>query len=136
VLAEMAGSIAMGATVTMIALADGWDISAAFGLWLVLTARAVTTVALVRGQIRRVHGRPAGESVIFSVQIAAVALLTVAASADVVPWMAVVAIAAIGLVAFVSLRRPPVAAKTVGWTQIAVGLGVVLLTAIGVWILW
>ena len=134
--AEMAGSIAMGATVAMIALADGWEIATAFGLWLVLTARAVTTVALVRGQIRRVHGRPAGEAAIYMVQTATVVLMAVAAIADIVPWMSVVAIVAIGVLAYISLRRRPVAAQTVGWTQIVVGLGVVLLTAIGVWLTW
>jgi hypothetical protein len=136
VVAEMAGSIAMGATVTMIVLADGWELAPAFGLWLVLAARAVTTVALVRGQIRRVHERPTGERSILAIQVAAVVVMVVAAIAAVVPWMSVVAIAAIGVLAYVSLRRPPVAARTVGWTQIVVGLGVVVLTAIGVWLPW
>lgn len=134
--AELAGSIAMGATVTMIALADDWEILAAFGLWLVLAARAVTTVALVRSQIRRVHGRPVGEKTVYGIEAATMVVVILAAAADIVPWMAAVAIGAIGLVAYVSLQRPPVAAKTVGWTQIGVGLGVVLLTAIGVWLPW
>ena len=134
--AELAGSIAMGATVTMIALADDWEIVAAFGLWLVLAARAVTTVALVRSQIRRVHGRPVGEKTVYGAEAGTLAILILAAAADIVPWMAVAAIGAIGVVAYISLQRPPVAAKTVGWTQIGVGLGVVLFTAIGVWLPW
>ena len=136
VVAEMAGSIAMGATATMIALADGWEVVAAFGLWLVLAARAVTTVALVRSQIRRVHGRLVGEQTVYATQAVTLGVMVAAAMTDVVPWMAVVAIAAIGVLAYVSLRRPPIAARTVGWTQIVVGLGVALLTAIGVWLAW
>ncbi len=134
--AELAGAVAMGATVTMIALADSWDSAAAWGLWLVLAGRAVATVVLVRGQIRRVHGRPAGDRQIYMVQAGTVAVLAAAAVADIVPWLSVVAMVAVAVLAYRSLNHPPVQAKTVGWTQIGVGLGVVLLTAAGVWFDW
>lgn len=130
--AELVGAVAMGATVTVIALADGWEAAPAYGLWLVLAARAVATIALVRGQIRRVHGRKTGEDTIYLTQAAVLAVMVAAAIARWVPWLAVVAMAGIAIVAFVSLSRAPVAAKTVGWTQMVVGLGVVLLTAAGV----
>ena len=133
---ELAGAVAMGATVTMIALADSWDPAPAWGLWLVLAGRAVATVVLVRGQIRRVHGRPAGASGIYIVQGGTVAVLGAAAVADVVPWLSVVALAGIAALAYRSLSVPPVQAKTVGWTQMVVGMAVVLLTATGVWVDW
>lgn len=132
--AELAGSIAMGSTVAAIALADGWEAGPALGLWLVLIARAVTSIALVRGQIRRVHDKPTRETVIYGVLVSAVVILAIAAVTDLVPWLSVVAVAGIGVVAYISFSRPPVAAKVVGWTQIAVGLVVVLMTAIGFWI--
>ena len=134
--AEVSGAVAMGATVSMITLADGWDAGPAFGLWLVLAARAVATVVLVRAQIRRVHGRPAADSRVYAVQVATVTVLGMAAVADLVPWMAVVALGGVAVLAYWSLTRPPVEAKVVGWTQIAVGLAVVIMTAIGVWIDW
>ena len=135
-LAELAGSIAMGSTVAAIALADGWMASEAFGLWGILVARGVTTISLVRGQIRRVHDKPVGENRIYLVQILATTVIVVAAAADIVPWLAVAAVAGIGILAYVSLRRPPVPARVVGWTQIATGLVVVLLSAIGIWLDW
>ena len=131
--AELAGATAMGSTVAAIALADGWAATEAFGLWLVLVARGVTTISLVRGQIRRVHGKPVGAQAIYAVAGVTVAVIIVAAAAGIVPWLSVAAILGIGVLAFVSLQRPPVAAKTVGWTQIVTGLVVVLLTAFGVW---
>ncbi len=130
--AELIGSAAMGATVTAIALAGDWDALPAFGLWFILIARNVTTIALVRGQIRRVHNKPVGAAAIYSVQVATLVAVAVAASLDAVPWTSVAAIAGIGLLAVVSLNRPPVRARVVGWTQIATGLGVVVLTAIGI----
>ncbi len=135
-LAELAGSIAMGSSVTAIALADGWVWTEAFGLWLVLGARGVTTISLVRGQIRRVHNKPTGASGIYAVQVATAVVMVILAIADIVPWLSVAAIIGIGVLAYVSLVRPPVPARVVGWTQIATGLVVVLLTAIGVWLDW
>ena len=135
-IAELAGAIAMGATVALIVLAADEGAKLAYGLWLVLMLRAVATVVLVRSQIRRVHGRDTDTGVVYGVQIAAVAIAAAVAIPDIVPWLAVVAIGGIGIVAVVSLRRPPVAAKVVGWTQMAVGLGVVVLTALGVWVGW
>lgn len=135
-LPELSGSIAMGATVAAIALGGGWDLAPAFGLWLVLAARDVAAIALVRGQIRRLHGRPTGASTIYAVQAGATSAVVVAAIADIVPWLAAVAIGLVGLAAVVSLNRPPVEAKVIGWTQMAVGLMVVLVTATGVHLGW
>jgi hypothetical protein len=135
-LPELSGSIAMGATVAAIALGGGWDLAPAFGLWLVLAARDVAAIALVRGQIRRLHGRPTGASMIYAVQAGATSVVVVAAIADIVPWLSAVAIGLVGLAAAVSLNRPPVEAKVIGWTQMAVGLMVVLVTATGVHLGW
>ncbi|MDJ0953195.1 MAG: YwiC-like family protein [Acidimicrobiia bacterium] len=134
--AELAGSIAMGATATAIALADWWAVGEAFGLWLVLAGRAVATIALVRGQIRRVHDKPVRPAAIHATQAATVATMALAALLGFVPWLAVVAMAGIWLLAVISLRRPPVPARVVGWTQMATGLAVVVLTAAGVWMDW
>ncbi len=134
--AELAGSIAMGSTVTAIALADGWGVVDAFGLWLVLIARGVAAISLVRGQIRRVHAKPVGERAIYATQWIVVAVMVLAAVLGAVPWLGVAAIAGIGVLAYVSLARPPVEARVVGWTQIATGVTVVLLTSLGVWLGW
>lgn len=131
-IAELSGSIAMGATVTAITVAGGWDLAPAFGLWLVLAARDVAAISLVRGQVRRVHNKPAGAKSIYVVQAASILVVAIAAMAGIVPWLGVVAIGVVGLVAVVSLNRDPVPAKVIGWTQMGVGLAVVLITAAGV----
>ena len=136
IVAELAGSMAMGSTVAAIALADGWGWVDAFGLWFVLVARGTTAISLVRGQIRRVHEKPVGEVAIYGTQLATIAAMALAATLGAVPWLAVVAIAGIGVLAYLSLQRPPVAARVVGWTQIVTGFAVVMLTALGVWLGW
>ena len=69
---------------------------------------------------------------IYAVQLASVGVVIAAAMLDVAPWLGAVAIAGVGLVAVVSLNRPPIEARVIGWTQIGVGIGVVLITAAGV----
>lgn len=130
--AELAGSVAMGATVTAIAIAGGWDLAPAFGLWLVLAARDIAAIALVRGQVRRLHGKPAAATRIYTVQAVAVGAVAVAAAWGIIPWFAVLAIGLVGLTALVSLNREPAPAEVIGWTQMGVGLMVVILTATGV----
>jgi hypothetical protein len=131
-IAELSGSIAMGATVAAIAIADGWDLAPAFGLWLILAARDVAAIVLVRGQVRRLHRRPTNATTIYTIQAMSVAAVALGAAAGITPWLSVVAIGLIALVAVVSLNREPVPAKVIGWTQMAVGLVVVLVTAAGV----
>jgi hypothetical protein len=126
----------MGATVSAIALGSGWDFGPAFGLWLVLAARDAAAIVLVRGQIRRLKKQPVGASAIYVVQAACVGAVALAAAWGGVPWLSVVAIALVGLVAVVSLNRPPVEARVIGWTQMSVGLMVVVLTAAGVHLGW
>jgi len=133
---ELSGSIAMGATVSAIALGSGWDLGPAFGLWLVLAARDVAAIVLVRAQIRRLKGRPTGASTVYTVQAACTGVVAVAAIAGIVPWLGVVAIGLVGLVAAASLSRPAVEARVIGWTQMGVGLMVVLVTAAGVHLDW
>jgi len=133
---ELSGSIAMGATVTVITIGSGWDLWPAFGLWLILAVRDVAAIVFVRGQVRRSKGKPAGEMGIYAVQVGSIAIVAVAAAFGIIPWLGVVAIGIVGVVAVVSLHRPPVEAKVIGWTQMAVGLSVVLITAIGVQLGW
>lgn len=132
--AELSGSIAMGATVAAITVSSGWDLAPSLGLWLVLAARDVAAIVLVRGQVRRAKGKEANTSRIYVVQVVSIAVVAVAAAFGIVPWLSVAAVSLVGLVAVISLNRPPIPATTIGWTQIVLGLAVVLVTAIGVWL--
>jgi hypothetical protein len=131
-LAELSGAIAMSATVAVITVSSGWDLIPALGLWFVLAARDVAAIVLVRGQVRRSKGKSADTTRIYIVQAGSIAAVAIAAAFGVVPWLSVVAVSLVGFVALISLNRPPIPAKTIGWTQMALGLAVVLVTAAGV----
>ena len=73
---------------------------------------------------------------IYMVQGACVGAVALAAAWGGVPWLSAVAIALVGIVSIVSLNRPPIEARVIGWTQMGVGLMVVVLTAAGVHLGW
>lgn len=129
--AEAAGALAMAAAAPMIALADGWGPASAFGLWAVVTARNVPSILLVRAQIRRGRGQPARSAPTHAADAVTLASLAGLAALQVVPVAATAAIALLWAWAVVSLARPPVPARTLGWTQVLAGVLVVGFTAAG-----
>ncbi len=132
--AELSGALAMGAAAAAIAAAGGEPLGSAFGLWLVLATRTIPSVFLARAQVRRWKGSPAGSAMVYSTHVAAVAVVGLAAATtDAVPLLSVPALALLGGAAGYALARPPVPVRTVGWTQMVLGLMVVVLTAIGAW---
>ena len=131
-LPELAGGIAMGSAAAAIALAADWDWAAAFGLWLVLAARSYAAIILARAQVRRAKDQPYDRSGVYAAQVVSVLVVGLAAALAIVPLLSALAIFLLGVGAFYGLARPPVPAKTVGWTQMVLGLMVVVLTAVGV----
>ena len=131
-LAELSGAIAMSATVAVITVSSGWDLLPSLGLWMVLSARDVAAIVLVRGQVRRSKGKTADTTRIYLVQAGSIGAIAIVAALGVVPWLSVVAVGLVGIVAVISLNRSPVPAKTIGWTQMVLGFVVVLVTAAGV----
>jgi hypothetical protein len=131
-LPELAGGIAMGSAAAAIAMAAAWDWAPAFGLWLVLAARSYAAIIFARAQVRRAKDQPHDRSGVMAAQVAAILVVSLAAALAIVPLLSALAIFLLGAGAFYSLARPPVPAKTVGWTQMLFGLMVVALTAIGV----
>jgi hypothetical protein len=133
---ELSGPLAAGSIAAALALAAGWGVGAAAGLWTVLALRTVVSVMLVRAQIARAHARSYHIVPLVSVHVGAVLAGAAAAVAEFIPRLGAAAIAGLGLWAVIALRTPPVRAVIVGVTQTVAGLVVVLMTAAGHWTGW
>lgn len=131
---QLAGAIAMGSTAAAIAMGGGVNWVVSFGLWGVLTARDIAAIVLARGMVRRFKDKDVAHVPILLVQILSVLATIVLVVLGAAPWLSVVAMVLLMAVSVVSLHRTPVPARSVGWTQMGVGLMVVLLTAVGVWL--
>ncbi|MFH1331087.1 MAG: hypothetical protein ABIJ48_10610 [Actinomycetota bacterium] len=96
-----------------------------------LAARALPSISLVRAQLRRSRREPGRPLPTHAAHGIALATLGPLAVIDTPPWAAFGALATPWLWAGISLGRPQVPTRTLGWAQAAAGLLVVALTAAG-----
>jgi len=129
---ETAGALAMGALAACVALAGGWALLPALGLWALLAARTVPTVLYVRARLRlergeRVDARPSllAHGVAAGVAMAAAAFGTVPWLVP-LPFVGLAARAARGLAA----DREPVTARVVGFRELGFGALLVVVLAV------
>ena len=131
---ELCGAIAVAAVSASIVLAAGRDAHLAAGVWLVLAARAAGAIPFVRVQILRLRR---GSGPVWQSDLAqgcAVVPGVVAVIVDRRLLAALVAVMALAAAQSIWVRRPPIPAKQLGGRQMAIGLALVAVTAVGV--LW
>ena len=87
-IAELAGSISIGAVATAIAIAGGWPRPAAFGLWVILAARTVPTILYLRARLRLLHRKPASPRIVIIAHALAILIVFGFVRAGVVPFLA------------------------------------------------
>lgn len=134
--AEIAGAVATGALASTIVMMQGWSLSAALGLWLVIAVKAISTIIYVRARLRLEREQPAGLRLAYGVQVISILVLVIATAYGFARWTAIVAMiilaarAALGLSSWRKARPP----KIIGMQEIAYGLGFLLLIAAGYWL--
>ncbi|MHB0981132.1 MAG: YwiC-like family protein [Thermoleophilia bacterium] len=130
-LPEILGPLALAAFAPAMVLAAGVGAGVAAGAWLTLAARVASSILLVRVQIRRTRGRAFSTGSLHVVSWAAAAVLVMAAWAGWAPRLVPAALVGVALWNLFSVRRPPTTPKFLGWSQMAFGLAVVVLFAVG-----
>ena len=129
---ELAGSAAMAAVATSLALAGGWAFAPAFALWGVLAARVVPTILYVRAQLRRNHGQTSRTLPVLLLHFAGFVLVLSLASVRLLPVLAVGALALLLLRAAYGLRgRQHWSAKKIGLSELGFGALTVLAVVAG-----
>jgi hypothetical protein len=124
-LPELGGAVAMSSSAAAIALAGGFRLLPAIALSGIVVARAIPAILHVRTLIQRKHGRTSSGWP--SVVAHAVALSAVAfAGQPLIIGMFTLLLAR----AVWGLNRPVPAAKTIGWTEIALGVATVVAVAV------
>lgn len=130
---ELAGALAMASLAPAIALAAGWAWPVALGLWVVLAARSLASIPYVRMQVMRLHRQAWSPGPAIVGAMLGLTAVAAAAAAGWVPSLSVLALAALAARALAGPGEA-MAARTLGWREIAFGLGTVMLTAVGTWI--
>lgn len=127
---ETAGALAMGSLAACVAVAGGWSLLPALGLWALLAARTVPAILYVRARLRVERGEAVDVRPSAATHAAALGAVVAAAAAGVVSWIAAApyAVLLVRAVRGLAPYRTPTTARVVGFREIAFGL----LTAVGV----
>lgn len=129
---ELCGSIGISSVVAVIVLASGHSVSLAVGAWLVLSARAVGAIPFVRVQISRLRGTSMNTRSSDAAQAIAIGIGVVAVVTERQMMAGLLGLLTFAVLQLVWVRRTPLAPKVLGLRQMAIGIGLVGLTAVGV----
>ena len=130
---ELAGSFGLAAVSTGIALAAGWPLHAAFGLWALLAARVIPAILYVRARLTQLHGESAAVVPVILAHAAVLLISLLLAWINVTPLLAVAALSILLLRAAHGLasRDTNASAKQIGIREICYGALTVFAVAAG-----
>jgi hypothetical protein len=130
---ELAGAIALGATVSAVVLAGGWERRPALALWLIMAARAAASVLYIRARLRLDRGLHPALFFTWASHLFGLAAVTSLAALGFAPWLAVLAFVALLIRAAHGLSglRRQVRPQVVGFREMAFGALTVVLVALG-----
>ncbi len=129
---ELAGATAMGAFAGSIAIAGGWTLAQAWPLWAIITARAVSSIVYVRARIRKIKHIPYTPYPAIALHVIGLGAMVILASAGIIPCVTAIFFAILLLRAIYGLYyAPTVAARVIGFQELGLGLGTVIISAAG-----
>jgi hypothetical protein len=123
---EYAGAVAMGSTAAAIAIAGGLSLTASFALMALIALRGIPAIVYVRTLLRRAHKQAVASWPALAAHATAIPLAWLVSGS----WLATAATTALMGRAVWGLAHPPVAARTIGWREIAWGALTVAMFAI------
>jgi hypothetical protein len=130
---ELCGAIGMGAIASAIVVAGDGSVRLAVAAWMILAARSIGAIAFIRTQIMRLHRGVVRTRSSDLFQLLAIAVAAAAAVIDPDVMLGSFGVLIIVALHLVWVRRSPVPpAKVLGIRQMALGFGLVAVTAIGV----
>jgi hypothetical protein len=130
---ELCGAIGMGAIAAAIVVAGDGSARLAVAAWMILAARSIGAIAFIRTQIGRLHHHVVSTRSSDLFQLLAIAVAAAAAVVDPDVLLGSLAVLFIVALHLVWVRRSPVPpALVLGIRQMALGFGLVAVTAIGV----
>lgn len=131
--AELAGSVALGASATAIVLAGAGSPAVGWMAWLLLALRAITAILYVRARLQ--HERAGGAPVFPIIATHAIALVAVVSLVAIgaAPWLTIPAFALLLLRAAHGLLTPAkgLRAQVIGVQEVMFGVATVLLLTQG-----
>lgn len=132
-LAEISGALALSVSVGAIVMADGWSLTIALALCLILAVRASTSILFVRTCLQRVRGEASDATLPIIAQTVGTLIILTVVLFHLLPWTSLLAMIILLMRAVYGLylERTTLVARTVGFRELGYGLLTVLLIAVG-----
>jgi hypothetical protein len=134
--AEFSAPVALTSATASIALIAGWALWPSLALWIMLTARALPSILFVRARLRL--DRDKAPDRILPILAHVVALIVVLALAWVewIPWLGLIpyVVLLVRAIHGLSAQRWRTSIKAIGFMELGIGIGTVLMIAAGYWI--
>jgi hypothetical protein len=133
---EISGTIALATTASSMALLANWTLYPAMILWVLLSIRGITTIVYVRIRLKIIHNKPRIKPpvyIVHSISIIIAVGLVIFHQAPIISILAVILLL-IRAIKGIEFPAENVKAKTIGITEIIIGLTYVLILAIGYWL--
>jgi len=134
--AELTAPVALASGAASMALIDGWYLGPSLALWAVLAARAVPSILYVRARLRLDRGKEPDRIVPVLAHVIAILLIAELAQLNLIPWLALTPFVVLLIRAThgISKRRWMVSVKSIGFTELGLGIFTVLVVSVGYWI--
>ncbi len=130
---ELCGVAALAMIAPAIAVSGGWEVGAALILWLIVTARAVSSILYVRARLKLEHQKPVATLPPVLAHVAALLLMAGLSAMQITPMITIPIFAILLGRAWLGLSayRTPQPAKIIGIREIGYGLLTVIGVALG-----
>lgn len=129
---ELCGAVGIAAVAAAVVVAGGGGARLSAACWLVLAGRSVGAIPFVRARIRRLRAGTVELVPVLVAQAAAVAFGVAAVVLDRRAVAGAVALVALAVGQAMGVPRPAVPPRVLGMRQLALGVGLVVMTAAGV----
>jgi hypothetical protein len=129
---ELCGAVGMSGVVAVVALAGGSGARLAAACWLILAARSISAVVVVRDMVEGIHGRPRHPRLVAGATVVGIVLAGCSVAVDHAVTVGAIAVLVAIVTQLAWYARPAPRAVVIGARQSVLGLAVVVATAIGV----
>lgn len=132
-LPELTGAVALSSSITVLALAGGWNVTTALTLWGIMLARLIPSILYVRSRLRLEKGKPTSSFLPITAHVLALYFVAVLAYFSLSSVLVVLMLAFLaGRAVFgLSPYRQTLRAKTIGIWEVIYGSLTVLALVLG-----
>lgn len=134
--AEITAPVALASATASMAMIHGWPLGASVALWIALAARAIPSILYVRARLRLDRGREPDRALPILAHVIALFVVATLIQIDLLPWLSLIPFVILLARAIhgLSPRRWRVSVKTLGFSELVIGVATVFLIALGYWI--